>query len=92
MSYIDGSINKYLFYNDDNSYSVIKIKIIDTDETELAYFEPTIIVCGFFPMLDKHTNYRFKGELSHHNKYGTQYNAKTFERIVDNTAIGLVDY
>ncbi len=92
MSYIDGSINRYLFYNEENSYSVVKIKIIDTDETELTYFEPTIIVCGFFPKLDKHSNYRFRGELSHHNKYGTQYNAKTSEQIIDNTYVGLVDY
>jgi len=92
MSYINGSINRYLFYNEENSYSVIKIKIVDTDETELTYFEPTIIVCGFFPKLDNHVNYRFRGELSHHNKYGTQYNAKTSERIIDNTFLGLVDY
>ena len=92
MSYIDGSINKYLFYNEENSYSVIKLKIIDTDETELTYFEPTIIVCGFFPKLDKHTNYRFIGNITNHAKYGIQYNAQSFERIIDNTFTGLVDY
>lgn len=92
MSYIDGSISRYLFYNEENSYSVIKIKITDTDETELTFFEPTIIVCGFFPKLDKHTNYRFNGKVTHHEKYGVQYNVNQFERIVDNTQIGLIDY
>ena len=92
MSYLDGSINKYLFYNEENSYAVIKVKIIDTDETELTYFEPTIIVCGFFPMLDKHTKYRFKGKITNHAKYGIQYTADSFERIVDNSYIGIVDY
>ncbi len=92
MSYIDGSINRYLFYNEDNSYSVIKIKIIDTDEIELTHYEPTIIVCGFFPKLDKFINYRFYGSLTNHNKYGIQYNATSFERIMDNTYSGLIDY
>ncbi len=92
MSYIDGSINRYLFYNEDNFYSVIKVKIVDTDEIELMHYEPTIIVCGFFPKLDKFTSYRFHGSISNHEKYGTQYNAKTFETIVDNTFTGLVDY
>jgi exodeoxyribonuclease V alpha subunit len=92
MSYIDGSVNRYLFYNEENSYSVLKIKIVDTDETELTYFEPTIIVCGFFPKLDKHSNYRFSGTVTHHDKYGMQYNATSFERVVDNTRAGLVDY
>ncbi|OQX93922.1 MAG: hypothetical protein B6I17_00725 [Tenericutes bacterium 4572_104] len=92
MSYIDGSINRYLFYNEDNSYSVIKIKIIDTDEIELTHYEPTIVVCGFFPKLDKFTNYRFYGNLTNHNKYGVQYNATSFERIMDNTYSGLIDY
>jgi len=92
MSYIDGSISRYLFYNEENSYSVIKIKIADTNETELTFFEPTIIVCGFFPKLDKHTNYRFSGTVTHHEKYGVQYNATSFERVVDNTQVGLIDY
>ncbi|MBI9009819.1 MAG: ATP-dependent RecD-like DNA helicase [Tenericutes bacterium] len=92
MSYIDGSINRYLFYNEENSYSVIKIKIVDTDETELTYYEPTIVVCGFFPKLDKHSNYRFMGSVTHHDKYGIQYLASSFERVMDNTYSGLVDY
>lgn len=92
MSYIDASIKRYLFFNEENSYSVIKVKILDTDETELTYFEPTIIICGFFPKLDKNTNYRFKGNITNHEKYGIQYNADNFERIIDNTYNGLVDY
>ena len=55
MSYIDGIVQKYLFFNEENSYSVIKLKISDTDESELIHYEPTIIVCGFFPKLDNIT-------------------------------------
>lgn len=92
MSYVEGSIQRYLFYNEDNSYSVIKIKIHDTDETELIYFEPTIIVCGFFPKLETSTKYKFYGEVKDHPKYGIQYNSTRFERFIDNTKSGLVEY
>ncbi|MDY0024325.1 MAG: AAA family ATPase, partial [Candidatus Izemoplasmatales bacterium] len=92
MSYIEGSIQRYLFYSEDTSYSVIKVKITDTDDLEVVHFEPTIIVCGFFPKLEHSVNYRFYGEVTDHPKYGIQYNANRFERMVDNTYEGLLDY
>ncbi len=92
MSYVDGSISRYIYFNEENSYSVIKVKIIDTDETELIYFEPTIVVCGFFPKLEKNTKYKFYGSVNNHKTYGLQYNAKKFERIIDNTESGLIEY
>ncbi|MDD4069458.1 MAG: ATP-dependent RecD-like DNA helicase [Candidatus Izemoplasmatales bacterium] len=92
MSYVEGNIQRYLFYTEDTSYSVIKLKISDTDDEDISNFEPTIIVCGFFPKLEHSVNYRFYGEVSDHPKYGLQYNARRFERMVDNTYDGLLDY
>ncbi|MFA7076312.1 MAG: ATP-dependent RecD-like DNA helicase [Candidatus Izemoplasmatales bacterium] len=92
MSYVEGNIQRYLFYSDDTSYSVIKIKITDTDDEEIVRFEPTIIICGFFPKLENSVNYRFYGEVKDHPKYGIQYSANRFERMVDNTYEGLLDY
>lgn len=92
MSYIEGEIKQVLFYNDDNNYSVLKLDIIDTDVQEIIYKEPTIIICGFFPHLDKGQRYRFFGELKNHPKYGLQYDASRFERIMDNSREGLIDY
>jgi exodeoxyribonuclease V alpha subunit len=92
MSYIEGSIQRYLFYSEDTSYSVVKIKITDTDDEDIVHYEPTIIVCGFFPKLEHSVNYRFFGEVTNHPKYGVQYNANRFERMVDNTYEGLLDY
>lgn len=92
MTYVEGAIKRYLFYSEDNSYSVIKIEILDTDDTELIRYEPTIIVCGFFPKLNTHSNYRFIGEVTHHKTYGMQFNAKAFEQVIDKTRDGIVDY
>jgi len=92
MSYIEGDIQRYLFYSEDTSYSVIKLRIVDTDDRDLVHFEPTIIVCGFFPKLEHSVRYRFYGDIVNHAKYGIQYNANRFERLVDNTYEGLLDY
>lgn len=92
MTYVEGAIKRYLFFSEDNSYSVIKVEISDTNDPELIRYEPTIIVCGFFPKLNPHTNYRFSGEITHHKTYGMQFNAKTFEQVVDKTREGIVDY
>ncbi len=92
MSFVEGTIKRYLFYSEENSYSVIKVNINNTDDPELIRYEPTIVVCGFFPKLEVNAEYRFKGEIRHHDKYGMQFNASSFERIIDNTYDGLVDY
>jgi exodeoxyribonuclease V alpha subunit len=92
MTYVEGIIKRYLFYSEENSYSVIKIDINDTNDPALVRYEPTIIVCGFFPKLDTHTAYRFNGEITHHKTYGMQFNATSFERIIDETFEGIIDY
>ncbi len=92
MAFVEGSLKRYLFYSEDTSYSVIKLKISDTDDPDIVHFEPTIIVCGFFPKLEHDINYRFYGEITNHPKYGIQYAAERFERMVDNTYEGLLDY
>ena len=92
MNYIEGILKSYLFYNESNSYSVFKIEITDTNEPELIFYEPTIVICGFFPKLDNANKYRFYGKLKSHPKYGTQYDAERYEKIMDNTYEGLIDY
>ncbi len=92
MDYIEGALKQYLFYNEENSYSVIKVEISDTTEKDLAYYEPTIVVCGFFPKLETTVKYRFYGAVKSHPRYGTQYAAERYERLIDNTRAGIVDY
>ena len=92
MTYIEGVIKRYLFYSEENSYSVIKVLINDTNDPNLTRYEPTMTVCGFFPKLDTHSNYRFTGKVTHHSTYGLQFNATTFERVIDQTYEGIIDY
>jgi exodeoxyribonuclease V alpha subunit len=92
MNYVEGILKSYLFFNETNAYSVLKIEITDTNEKDLVFYEPTIIICGFFPKLEQGSKYRFYGKIKSHPKYGTQYDAERYERIMDNTYDGLIDY
>jgi exodeoxyribonuclease V alpha subunit len=92
MPHVEGLIRNYLFYNEENGYSVIKLEIIDTNEPKLLYYQPTVVVSGFFPRLETGARYRFDGEYVDHPKYGTQYKASRFERILENTKDGIVEY
>lgn len=92
MPHVEGLIRNYLFYNEENGYSVIKLEIIDTNEPKLLYYQPTVVVSGFFPRLETGARYRFDGEYVDHPKYGTQYKASRFERIMENTKDGIVEY
>jgi len=92
MNFLEGTIKQYLFYNEESSYSVIRVEIKDTAENELIHFEPTIVVCGFFPRLEQYQTYKFYGEVTNHPKYGIQYSASRFERIMESTRTGIIDY
>jgi exodeoxyribonuclease V alpha subunit len=92
MPYVEGLIRQVFFFREDNGYSVFKLEIIDTTEPNLLYHEPTVVISGFFPKLETQTRYRFYGEFVDHPKYGTQYKASRFERILENTKEGIVEY
>ena len=92
MHFVEGEIQQYLFYNEESSYSVIKIDIHDTDEPTIARYEPTLIICGFFPRLELKQNYRFFGQVTDHPKYGIQFTANRFEQVVERSDRGVIEY
>ncbi len=92
LNYVEGILKSYLFFNETNLYSVLKLEITDTNESQLVFYEPTMIICGFFPKLETGCLYRFYGSIKHHPKYGIQFDAERYERIIDSSYEGLIDY
>ena len=78
-----------IFHNATNMYSIIRVKI---QETNLQYDEKEIIVVGYFPQLTEDEMYRFTGVLKTHPKYGMQFQVETFEKEVPATEQGIVHY
>ncbi|AWE09295.1 ATP-dependent RecD-like DNA helicase [Lysinibacillus sp. 2017] len=78
-----------IFHNATNMYSIIRVKI---KETNIQYDEKEIIVVGYFPQLAEDELYRFTGHMKSHPKYGMQFQIDTFEKEVPTTEQGVVHY
>lgn len=78
-----------IFHNADNLFSIIKLKI---QETNTDYSEREIIVAGYFPQVDEEAMYRFQGNLKQHPKYGLQFQATSFEKEIPATETGVIQY
>ncbi|MEG0260020.1 MAG: ATP-dependent RecD-like DNA helicase [Lysinibacillus sp.] len=78
-----------IFHNTDNMYSIVRVKI---QETNLQYEDREIIIVGYFPPLQMDEQYRFTGLLKQHPKYGVQFQIETFSKEVPATEQGIVHY
>ena len=87
--YIEGRPIVSIFHNEANMYSIVRIKI---QETNVQIDEKEIIVVGYFPPLNDDVSYRFTGFTKSHPKYGLQFQVETFEKVVPATEQGVVHY
>lgn len=82
MEKLIGNVSHYLFHNDENGYSIAKIK------TE----EDTHIIVGYFPILNKDVLYEFTGEWITHNTYGLQFKIESYKKLENQNKKGIVSY
>ena len=78
-----------IFQNAENLFSIIKLKI---QETNTDYKEKEVIVAGYFPKVVEDSIYRFTGRMTKHPKYGAQFKAETFEKEIPATETGVISY
>ena len=67
MDEIEGKLKAVIYHNEENLYSVIKIKI--NEETDNKYMTLT----GNFPLPNDNTDYLYKGEYIKHPRFGVQF-------------------
>ncbi|MBS4199765.1 ATP-dependent RecD-like DNA helicase [Bacillus sp. FJAT-49732] len=87
--YIKGRHLVTIFHNEQNFYSVIRIRV---DGTNLDYQEKEAIVTGYFPKLHEQETYLFYGLFKEHPKFGLQFNAEHFKKDMPKTKQGVVTY
>jgi len=87
--FIKGELLHTIFRNDVEHFSIVKLKIIETNE---SYEEKEIVAKGHFPALQEGMVYTFFGAFETHAKFGKQYNIETYETFVPDTRDGLVTY
>lgn len=81
---VTGSIKSYLFYNEENSYSIAKIE----QEEDLKI----ITIVGYFPRLSDDVLYEFTGQWVTHSTYGKQFRVESFKQLEIQSKVGLVNY
>lgn len=89
QGYIQGEVMYTIFRNENEHFSIVKIKI---DATNEDYEEKEIIAKGYFSNLQEDTVYSFFGELENHSKFGLQYNVQSYQTFIPNSRDGLIAY
>src|SRR5690625_4728826 len=87
--YIQGEILYTIFHNENEHFSIAKIKIHQTNE---EYQENEIVVKGYFSKLQEGTIYSFFGQIENHPKFGRQYHINSYQTYIPTDKDGLIAY
>ncbi|MDQ0218198.1 ATP-dependent RecD-like DNA helicase [Peribacillus cavernae] len=88
-SFIKGRHLVTIFHNEQNMYSVVRIRL---DETNLKYEEKEAVVTGYFPRIHEHEIYIFYGQLKDHPRFGLQFHVDHFRKDMPQSKDGIVSY
>nr|WP_152525503.1 ATP-dependent RecD-like DNA helicase [Sediminibacillus terrae] len=88
-SYVKGELIHHIFINEEEHFSIARIKVLDTNE---SFKEKDLVVKGYFSRLNEGETYVFQGTFEHHKKFGLQYEVNQFKRFIPETEDGLVAY
>ena len=84
-----GTVMAIYYENPQNLYKVVLISITDMDS---EYDKSEIVVTGTFGQIHEEVDYRFKGKLVSHPKYGQQFAATSYEQLQPTGEYGLIRY
>lgn len=87
--YIKGLIKVVIFHNEQNLYTVLKVRIHETSE-EIE--EKEITVTGYFPILHEDEVYTFFGNLTNHPRFGLQFQVEHYRKEMPQTKDGVIQY
>ena len=80
--------SSYHFHNEENLYSVVSMKVIETNET----YDEKVMINGHFPRMHEDEVFTLTGHFKDHPKYGKQYLVETFKKELPQTKAGMVQY
>ena len=86
MEEVVGKLKVVVFHNEENLYSVIKIKV--NEETDNKYLTLT----GNFPIPNENNDYKYKGEYINHPRFGSQFLVREYEELLPNSKEAIIKY
>jgi len=91
MDKLSGSIERITYYNDENGYSVIRLRP-DTKKIPQRNFDGLVTVVGNLPELTPGEYVYLKGQWSNHPKHGMQFKVDTCEQTIPATTDAIRRY
>lgn len=89
QKYIKGKHLVTIFHNDQNLYTVLRVRVEETNEN---YEEKEAVITGYFPRLHEHETYTFFGQMKEHPKFGLQFHANHFRKEMPQSKQGVINY
>lgn len=89
QGFIRGEVVFTIYENSEAPFSIVKIKIKDTNE---AYEEKEIVGKGNFLQLQKGLTYTFYGQLVNHPKFGLQYDIDSYKTYIPESKEAVIKY
>lgn len=89
MSEIKGKLSKIIFHNNQNGYTVGLLKVKESDIDGLV--NKTVTFTGSLPDLNEIDTYIMTGDLTNHEKYGSQFQVKSINRIMPQETDAMID-
>lgn len=87
--YIKGRHLVTIFHNEQNLYSVIRIRV---DETNHDYDDKEAVITGYLPKMNEEETYTFYGDFKEHPRFGLQLQATSFRKEMPQTKQGIIAY
>lgn len=78
-----GNVDKIIFKNDENGYTVARIT---TDE------DGELVVVGYTSFFVENSSYEFMGDFTYHNKYGEQFKFEEYKENLPQSEKGIINY
>ncbi|MEK3890626.1 SF1B family DNA helicase RecD2 [Bacillus sp. FSL K6-3431] len=87
--YIKGRHLVTIFHNEQNLYSVIRVRVEDTNDENK---DKEAVITGYFPKIHEQETYIFYGQYKDHPKFGVQFHASHFKKEMPQTKQGVATY
>ncbi len=91
VNFIEGEVKRVVFHNEETLYTVLSVRVTDTDVPSISRKQDLTVV-GSFLAIEAEEMYRFTGYAKTHPRYGDQFAADTFEKLLPTSRLSLVRY
>jgi len=82
MEIIDGVVEKIIYSNADNGYTVC----------EISHMGGSITAVGYMPLLNEGDGVRLTGAWTNHREYGEQFRVGSYDRVIPETTEAIEKY